>query len=341
MARFRRLSDRADDARWAFFAPAAPTGVTATASNAQAVVSWTAPAVVVPPLTDYSVQFSTDSGSTWTTASDAVSTATSATISSLANGVAHVFRVAGINGIGTGAYSTASAAVTPSVASDPLFGSVALLLPFDGTGNTFVDSSATPKTITAVGNATQSATQSKFGGKSLFTDGSGDSITATDSSFAFGTGDFTVEMWVRPTAGSSSNFARIAQCGNFPSSGGWQLVRGTAGGGGSSNPIQLMFDITDGSSSAFRIEGGTVANDDWSHVALVRDSGVVRMYVNGIQTASGSSSLNLSQTTMCFGGTTTGGDSLFAYFDDVRVTSVCRYPSGTTFTPPTAAFPTA
>jgi cellulose 1,4-beta-cellobiosidase len=50
-----------------FFTPTAPTSVTATATNAQAEVSWTAPAIVVPPLTDYSVQFSTDSGSTWTT----------------------------------------------------------------------------------------------------------------------------------------------------------------------------------------------------------------------------------------------------------------------------------
>ena len=114
MARFRRLSDRADDPRWSFFTPAAPTSVTATASNAQAVVSWTAPATVVPPLTDYSVQYSTDGGTTWTTFTDAVSTATSATITGLTNGTAVQFRVAGINGIGTGAYSTASAAVTPT-----------------------------------------------------------------------------------------------------------------------------------------------------------------------------------------------------------------------------------
>jgi len=57
----------AEDPRWEYFKPAAPTSVTAVAGNAQAVVSWTAPAVVVPPIEDYIVQFSTDSGSTWTT----------------------------------------------------------------------------------------------------------------------------------------------------------------------------------------------------------------------------------------------------------------------------------
>jgi len=104
----------------AFFLPPAPTSVTATAGNAQAVVSWTAPTVLAQtPITDYIVQFSTNSGSNWTTFSDAVSTATSATITGLTNEVAHVFRVAGINGIGTGAYSTASAAVTPTAGTPP------------------------------------------------------------------------------------------------------------------------------------------------------------------------------------------------------------------------------
>jgi hypothetical protein len=317
--------------------PPAPTGVSASAGNAQATVSWTAPTGVIAqaPVTDYSVQFQPAGGS-WQPFSDGTSTATSATVTGLTNGTAYQFRVAAVNAVGTGSYSTASSAVTP-VAGDPLWSSVQLLLPGDTSTN---DVSSYNRSVSALGGAAVSTSEKKFGAGSIFTDGSGDSITSTASSFAFGTGDFTVEMWLRPRAGSSSNYARIAQCGNFPSSGGWQLVRGTASGGGSSNPLQLMFDITNGDSSAFRIEGGVVADDVWSHVALVRDSGVVRIYVNGQQTAFGSSSYNLTQTTICFGGNTTGGDSLFAYFDDVRVTSVCRYPGGSTFTVPTAAFPT-
>lgn len=50
------------------FIPPAPTGVTATGGNAQAVVSWTAPSVLAQtPITDYTLQFSTNSGTTWTT----------------------------------------------------------------------------------------------------------------------------------------------------------------------------------------------------------------------------------------------------------------------------------
>jgi hypothetical protein len=104
-----------DDIRWNFLLPSAPTGLSATAGNTQATLSWTAPAIAVPLITDYSVQFSADGGTTWTTATDTVSAATTATITGLTNGVSYIFRVAGVNGIGTGEYSTASSPVIPTV----------------------------------------------------------------------------------------------------------------------------------------------------------------------------------------------------------------------------------
>ena len=99
------------------FTPGAPTSVTATGGNAQAVVSWTAPAALSTlPITDYIVQRSTNSGSTWTTFTDAVSATASATVTGLTNGTAVVFRVAAVNAVGTGSYSAASSAVTPAAA---------------------------------------------------------------------------------------------------------------------------------------------------------------------------------------------------------------------------------
>ena len=106
----------ADTVLRALFVPPAPTSVTATAGNGQALLSWTAPTGVIAqaPVTDYVLQYSSNSGSTWTTFSDGTSTATSATVTGLTNGTAYTFRVAAVNSLGTGAYSTASGSVTPS-----------------------------------------------------------------------------------------------------------------------------------------------------------------------------------------------------------------------------------
>jgi hypothetical protein len=109
------LSATGDSVLRALFVPGAPTSVTATAGDAQATVSWTAPSVLAQtPITDYTVQFSTNSGSTWTTVTRAASASASATVTGLTNGTAVVFRVSATNGVGTSSYSTASSAVTPA-----------------------------------------------------------------------------------------------------------------------------------------------------------------------------------------------------------------------------------
>jgi hypothetical protein len=108
----------ADSLLRGLFVPPAPTSLTATAGNAQATLSWSAPSVVAQaPITDYVVQFSSNSGSTWTTFADGTSTATSATVTGLTNGTAYVFRVAAVNAVGTGSYTAASSSATPSAGS--------------------------------------------------------------------------------------------------------------------------------------------------------------------------------------------------------------------------------
>jgi hypothetical protein len=94
-------------------APGAPTGVGATAANAQALVSWTAPtANGGSPITGYQITV-IPSGGFSTTVPVNSATATSATVSSLTNGTSYTFKVAAINSIGTGTASAASSAVTP------------------------------------------------------------------------------------------------------------------------------------------------------------------------------------------------------------------------------------
>ncbi len=94
--------------------PGQPTSVSGTFGDGQVSVSWTAPTSNGGnAITDYLVQWSSDSGVSWTVFSDSTSVATSATVTGLTNGTPYTFRVAAVNAAGPGSYSTASSAVTP------------------------------------------------------------------------------------------------------------------------------------------------------------------------------------------------------------------------------------
>ena len=100
--------------------PDAPTNVSATAGDGQVTVTWTAPTNDGgSAITGYSVQYSSDGGSTWQTASCS-GTATSCTITGLTNGTGYIFKVAATNSLGTGSYSSNSSTATPQlVLSEP------------------------------------------------------------------------------------------------------------------------------------------------------------------------------------------------------------------------------
>ncbi|WEK54901.1 MAG: glycoside hydrolase family 48 protein [Candidatus Cohnella colombiensis] len=88
--------------------PAAPTGITATASNAQVVLSWTASSGA----TSYTVKRATTSGGTYTNVATGV-TATSYTNTGLTNGTTYYYVVSASNSVGESANS-AQVSATPS-----------------------------------------------------------------------------------------------------------------------------------------------------------------------------------------------------------------------------------
>jgi hypothetical protein len=99
--------------------PAAPAGVTATAGNGQANVSWTAPDNGNSPITSYSITPSTGTTTLPPTVVTGSPPATNATVSGLTNGVTYTFTVTASNAVGTGPASAASNAVTPTAPTAP------------------------------------------------------------------------------------------------------------------------------------------------------------------------------------------------------------------------------
>jgi len=98
--------------------PDAPRSLTAIPGRLLVTMSWLAPLSNGGiPITDYVIESSTDDGATWARIPDAVSTATSATLSGLVGNTQYLFRVRAVNSAGTGAASnTAQATPTPNSA---------------------------------------------------------------------------------------------------------------------------------------------------------------------------------------------------------------------------------
>lgn len=120
-------------------APSAPTALTGTAGNAQVSLSWSAPALTGgSAITDYTIQYSSNGGSSYTTFSRSASTATTATVTGLTNSTAYIFRVSATSSAGTGSYSTASASLTP-VSAGPLL----TITRISGGASTFTQSGST------------------------------------------------------------------------------------------------------------------------------------------------------------------------------------------------------
>jgi hypothetical protein len=118
-------------------APGAPTTLVVTAAEERATASWAAPVTDGGSvITGYTIQYSTDGGATWTVASSVSAAVRTSTVTGLAGGRSHIFRVAAVNAIGTGQFATA-APVTPVSDAHPRVTAISLAAPV-GPGATSV-----------------------------------------------------------------------------------------------------------------------------------------------------------------------------------------------------------
>ena len=213
----------------------------------------------------------------------------------------------------------------PVVGGDLDYASVTLLLHLNGTNGstTITDNSTPPKTITAQGNAQISTAQSKagFGGASLLLDGSGDYLSGTDSGFAFGTGDFAVELMAYPTTtgGYKSLIATRDGAGGYTDR--WTLGVG---------PNMEAFIYTDG----FKVitSNSVLPVNTWTNIAVTRSGTDLRIFINGTQSGStGTNSQNFTHTALGVGASSSGLEAFTGYIDEVRITKgVPRYISNYT-----------
>lgn len=212
---------------------------------------------------------------------------------------------------------------------------LSLLVNFTNAG---IIDNATQNNFETIGQAQISTTQSKFGGSSMYFDGTDDRIVTDAKAVNFGTGNFTIEFWTYLTQ-----------------AGGAEVLIDTASSG-YAGELSIRTDYIDSSRFVYVTVGGitftasytaaTVLLNNWRHWALVRSgtaSNNVKLYLDGTSIGQGTTTASIIISTNLFAiggspGPTSGYTNTTGYIDDFRITrGIARYTAN--FTPPTAAFP--
>ena len=158
---------------------------------------------------------------------------------------------------------------------------------------------------------------------STYFDGTGDRLSiASNALLALGTGDFTIEMWVY----NQSTTNRLIS---------WGVTTSPIIFINSSN--QLVYENY--GVGMLQTSTSTISLNTWTHVALSRNTGVTRMYINGVVANSTplADTNNWGQSGLYI-GVDTATTYMTGSISNLRVLKgTGLYPSGTTFTPPTSS----
>jgi hypothetical protein len=202
-------------------------------------------------------------------------------------------------------------------------------------GEDLTDSSSEGHTLVANGDAAVSATQKKYGSTSIALDGTGDFIEIAQSNDFALDGDFTIDAWVwkpgnNPSDGYDIVISTNSNGGN--NGGGWYMewsdTRGLYMHDGVGNASVIAWNDTNYTSDS-----------TWHHIAVVRSSGTVKFYLDGVEkaTASYSTALVAGNATR-IGAVGSGQYKFNGYMDEVRVVKGSAEWTAN-FTPPTSAYP--
>jgi hypothetical protein len=185
------------------------------------------------------------------------------------------------------------------------------VLNFDGTPGATSTTDLGGITWTFNGNAALSNTQYQQGTTSLYLDGNGDYLSASNANFACGTGDFTAEGWFY-RVGTGMQVLFDFRTNGAVSATGWNLYWSNSGG-----TLDMYSNV------ALLTNGPALAQNTWTHVAVVRRNGFFYLYVNGVCERSFANTTNFTDAVCRIGSS--GTDSWNGYVDGFRISKFARY----------------
>lgn len=239
----------------ATFPGQAATPSISSQASGQVAIAWSAPSFSGgAPITDYKIEYTSNGGSTWTEWSHAPSTATSATITGLADYLTYNFRVTAKNAVGLGVASANSAGASQFNAATG--GTESTVSNYNGTGQTWkVHTFTSSSTL----NLSRSIVQNKIlcvagGGGASGNYGSGGGAGGMlESNYTMSSGSYTVTVG----GGGAGAGGGVASNGGSSSVSG--VISTSGGGGGSGQGGNGANGGSGGGTSRSAENGGTVA----------------------------------------------------------------------------------
>ncbi|OGO03907.1 MAG: hypothetical protein A2Y72_03675 [Chloroflexi bacterium RBG_13_53_26] len=212
-----------------------------------------------------------------------------------------------------------------------------LMLHTNGADESTIFTDEIGHSFSVYGNAQIDTAQSKFGGASGLFDGTGDYIaTANHADWDFGTGDWTVDFWVRRN-GDQAAYAGIL-CADSSALTGFEVH---FGGAGKINKVRLNSKAS-GAWAEDLLSSSVLSDTTWTHVAIVRYGNTLTMYSDGVSVGSKDcTGYNYSSagTGLTVGRLRTDVDNYYlrGWIDEVRVSKgIARWTSD--FTPPASEY---
>jgi len=193
---------------------------------------------------------------------------------------------------------------------------------------------------TASGNAAVTTHAPKQGMYSIDFDGTDDKVSISNPNTAFGslTGDYTIECWVNmdavPSGDGNGDENQIIGQSTWPenaTSGNWWVLFAVASG--------VYFYTADGSNyTAHHATAMSWTVGKWTHIAVVKSSGTVSVYIDGSLQTSGSNDDTLiadNNRALTIGNDAGNTNDFNGQISNLRVSNTARYTSD--FTPPSSA----
>jgi hypothetical protein len=196
--------------------------------------------------------------------------------------------------------------------------------------NRFIDNSTNNYTFAINGtpriqafqpfSPTASYTTALYGGSGYFNGTGTDYLTYTGT--ALGSGNFTIEFWAYPIETRSSAALYDANNG--------LIIR-------QNSANLLIYDRT--TNANFSTTGNLCVPSVWAHIAVVRNSGTITAYINGVSAGSMSDTSNFTGTgyfVSAFYDSQTSTNTFYGYLSNFRAVVGTAVYTGN-FTPPTLA----